>query len=325
MKTNTGLFLSRLLSVVTIISVSGSVHLYAQKDTLLGGKAFNFPFKKYGISIGNSSEFNGVRINYADKNVKKINGLNVTFWFKKVAEYRDVSRRFQLAEAPNKSAIVNGVAAGIIPVAGTMQPFNVGLFGLFANNNLNGISLGGLFAMSDNINGICVGGLGLIAPKNINGIAAGGFAAYSAEINGISVCPVLVAATNKISGLTVAGIYAGGDTESPEVKIDGLTIAGFSVKSKEINGMPVSLGLINCSNKLNGLAVTGIRMKSYVLNGAAIAGIVNTNVTNGLTIAIFNKTNELHGVQMGILNYAGNNRKGLKLLPVFNLHLSRGD
>jgi hypothetical protein len=321
MKTITGLSLYRFFSFLIIISVSGVAHLYAQKDTLLSGKAFNFPFRKYGISIGNSSEFNGIRINYADKNVKKINGLNVTFWFKKVAEHREVSRRFQLAEAPNKSAIINGVTAGVIPVAGTMQPFNAGLLGLFANKSLNGLSIGGLFAMSDHINGMCVGGLGLVAPKSINGIAAGGFAVYSAEINGIPVCPVLVAATNSIRGLTVAGLYAGGDTESPEVEMDGLTIAGFFIKGKVINGVPVSLGLINCSNKLNGLAITAISIKSDILNGAALAGIVNTKTTNGLTIAIFSRTNDLHGVQIGLLNYAGNNRKGLKMLPVVNLNL----
>ena len=46
---------------------------------------------------------------------------------------------------------------------------------------------------------------------------------------------------------------------------------------------------------------------------------------HGLSIALFNYTNELHGVQLGILNYAGNNRKGFRLLPFANMHFRNED
>jgi hypothetical protein len=31
----------------------------------------------------------------------------------------------------------------------------------------------------------------------------------------------------------------------------------------------------------------------------------------------------LHGLQLGVLNYAGNNKKGLKMLPIINMHLRK--
>jgi hypothetical protein len=43
----------------------------------------------------------------------------------------------------------------------------------------------------------------------------------------------------------------------------------------------------------------------------------------GLSVALYNRANELHGIQLGVLNYAGNNPKGLRMLPFINLHLRK--
>jgi hypothetical protein len=40
----------------------------------------------------------------------------------------------------------------------------------------------------------------------------------------------------------------------------------------------------------------------------------------GLSIGIFNHADNLHGVQIGVLNFAGNNPEGLKILPLLNVH-----
>jgi hypothetical protein len=42
---------------------------------------------------------------------------------------------------------------------------------------------------------------------------------------------------------------------------------------------------------------------------------------HGLTIGLFNYAESLDGVQVGLLNYAGNNRAGLRWLPIANAHL----
>ena len=53
--------------VCCVIFLMGGFNLSAQ-STLGDGKALNFPAQKYGISIGNSHEFTGIRINFADEN-----------------------------------------------------------------------------------------------------------------------------------------------------------------------------------------------------------------------------------------------------------------
>ena len=40
----------------------------------------------------------------------------------------------------------------------------------------------------------------------------------------------------------------------------------------------------------------------------------------GLAIGILNYARSLNGVQLGLLNYAGNNRPGLRWLPFVNAH-----
>jgi hypothetical protein len=48
-------------------------------STLLFGqnKQFSLGVKCNGISIGNSANYNGLRINFEDKNVNSVNGLNI--------------------------------------------------------------------------------------------------------------------------------------------------------------------------------------------------------------------------------------------------------
>jgi hypothetical protein len=257
-----------------VIFLLGVSHLLA-RDSSSNGNALNFPANKYGISIGNSHEFTGIRINFADENVKRINGLNVTFWLKMFK---------------NKNAIVNGISVGVIPTGGTLRPINLGVLGTGAAQNLYGLSLGGFV----------IGATG-----NIKGLSASGF--------------VLMADGKKsvISGIAISGIGLGcGNT------INGLAIAGLALGADvDINGVTWSLAYIGCKNKYQGLAVTGGYLDSKIFKGVAIAGFNRTNQLHGLSIGLFNRTKELHGIQLGFVNYAGNNLKGLRILPFINFHL----
>jgi hypothetical protein len=64
-------------------------------------------------------------------------------------------------------------------------------------------------------------------------------------------------------------------------------------------------------------------MRSRELNGLVMAGYTRIKQMNGLSVALYNRTKELHGIQFGLLNYAENNRKGLRILPIINLHLKK--
>ena len=265
--------MKKSLGLIIIILLMGVFRLSAQ-DTLPNWKALNFPLKKYGISIGNSHEFTGIRINFADKNVTRINGLNVTFWFKPFK---------------NENAVVNGISLGIVPLAGSMRPLTIGLFGAGAANYLNGVSIGGLFFGSGgNINGLSISGLLTMADGR------------NSVISGIALSAIGVGAHKAINGLAVAGYGIGTDGD--------------------INGVASSLAYISAEKTFRGLAITAGYLKPKIFKGIAIAGYSNTNQMNGISIALYNRTKELHGVQLGLINRAENNPKGFKALPFVNLH-----
>src|SRR5262245_12654488 len=58
-----------------------------------------------GLSLGNSARWTGVRLNFQDAGVTRLNGLSVTLWKAK--------------QGGNQSARVNGIAVGLVgPEAG---------------------------------------------------------------------------------------------------------------------------------------------------------------------------------------------------------------
>lgn len=266
--------MKKFLLITSAFIFFSEVSLFAQ-DTLLNGKALNIPTKKYGISIGNSFEFTGVRINFADKNVKKINGINVTFWFNKFE---------------NENAIVNAISIGVLPIAGKMQPINIGLLGVgTAKNNLNGLSIGGF------------------------GIGSGGI------INGLSLSGLVTMADGEnsaISGIALSGIGIGAHKA-----INGLAVGGLAVGTDgDIYGVASSLAYISAEKRIQGMAITFGYLKSEIFNGVAIGGYAKTNQMNGLSVALFNRTEVLNGIQLGLINCAKNNRKWSRVLPLINFH-----
>ena len=80
---------------------------------------------------------------------------------------------------------------------------------------------------------------------------------------------------------------------------------------------------ISSQNAFRGFAITGGYFHSGELKGVVVAGYANISKTNGASIALYNRTKVLHGIQLGLLNYAGNNSKGLRMLPIINLHLRK--
>lgn len=266
--------MKKSLLLTAVILLMGEFHLFAQ-NTLSNGKALNFPARRYGISIGNSYEFTGIRINFADENVKIVHGLNVTFWLKAFK---------------NENAVVKGISFGVTPVGGTMWPINLGVLGTGAAHNLFGLTLGGLIIGSTgNIKGLSVSGLVTMADGD----------------------------KSVISGVAISGIGIGANKT-----INGLVVGGFAVGTDgDINGVASSLTYISSGKNFQGIAATGGYLESYIFKGIAIAGYAKTNQMHGLSISFYNRTKELHGVQFGLMNYAENNPKGLRMLPFINLHL----
>ena len=286
--------MQKSIALSLVVLLMGGIYISAQEATsnslILPSKkkgsnsefkAINIPFKKYGLSFGNSSEFNGIRINLADKDIKRINGLNVTFWARKLKYWSD--------NAQMQKSIVNGISTGIIPTCGTMNGINSGVLRIVAMKEMNGLS---------------VSGFNLYSQGNISGVSFSGL---------ITQCDIF-------SGVLVSGI-AGAGTGG----INGLAIGGLTVSSdrSDINGVAATLGVLYCGNDFNGAGISGLYLKSKIFRGVSFAGYSDSYEMFGLSVALFNRTRELHGMQIGLLNYAGNNRKGLRYLPLINMHLRK--
>jgi hypothetical protein len=267
-------WVTRIICIIAILLIS-TFALFAQ-DTLSNGKALNIPFKKYGISIGNSYEFNGIRINFADKNVRRINGLNVTGWFKL---------------SKNQKAIVNGITVGVLPLAGTLQPINIGLIGVGSEKSSNGLTIGGLMIGGD-VNGLSLSGLITMADG-------------ARGMSGVALSGIGVGAAAAINGLAVGGLAVGTDGN--------------------LNGLAASVAYIQSKGIVRGLTATAGFLNAFTYKGIAVAGYSRSTQMHGLSMAVFNKTEELRGIQVGLLNIAKNNPKGLRVLPLINIHLKKNE
>jgi len=178
--------------------------------------------RENGICFGNSSVYNGIRLNLKDLNTIKVNGISLAA--------HSVSNR------------VNGISAGILVAADSFSNgFKIG--GLVArvkihnglilsslgitSTKLNGVGVTGLILFGDTLNGLFIGPFGVMPPntrytvKIINGFAIGG-GVIASTMNGVAVAYFL----NKF------------DTQN------GLSIAGINL-AKELHGF--QFGLINCA------------------------------------------------------------------------------
>ena len=136
-----------------------------------------------GLSLGNSSRITGVRVNLVDRDVRRVNGLNVTLW---------KARR-------NPDAVIRGAG--------------VGLVGPYARR-LDGLALGGLFAITEqDLNGIAASGLGVDAGRDLRGIGVGlGGVVAVRHLRGIALAGVRGGARGDLTGAAISAglVMAGG-------------------------------------------------------------------------------------------------------------------
>ena len=97
-------------------------------------------YRRHGLSIGDSARVNGLRLNFTDRNLREVNGINFTLW-------RDDE------EPPNSR--VDGLAIGLFPRA----------------TRLTGLQLGLASVRGTHVTGIGVAP-GVGADKNLTGVFA---------------------------------------------------------------------------------------------------------------------------------------------------------
>src|SRR5687767_2326395 len=306
-----------------------------------------------GIAIGDAPRVKGLRINFRDRYLEAVDGINVTVW----TPYEH-------------TGVVRGLAIGL-PMTGArrIEGIAVGLFGLGAEESIRGLAIGGIgMGVGESFEGIAIGGIGMGAGQDFRGIAIAGIGAGAGgSFEGLAVSGIGVGAGGDAKGILIGGIGAGvgGNMRGLSIagvglgaggNVEGITVtglglgAGGNVTGVQLSGIGMGVG-----GTLKWVSVAGLGIGAPRIEGVAVAAAVGTQEGRGLIIApgyfrvgnggmmrgvnmsayndvrgtqrglaigIFNYARHLDGVQVGLLNYAGNKPRGTRLLPILNF--SRG-
>lgn len=296
------------------------------------------PSKRGGIGFGNLARFTGIRLNFADKNVEKIVGINTTVWTTK--------------HDSAQTGTMTGLSIGLPLAMGheNQRGVSVGLFGVAAKENLTGINIAGIGAGAGNsMTGINIAGLGIGAGENLTGInialvgagAGGKMTGFNfggvgigsgGSVAGVSIGGVGVGAGENLSGITLAlvGVGAGENLTGLTAalvgvgageKVKGITVGGIAVGAgEELSGLTLAAVGIG-SPRVNGiaaaLAVGGVHLKGIMIAPAFLrvgSGDRKKNSDEqqseeegsmtGLSISAYNRIKgEQKGVALGVVNY----------------------
>ncbi len=319
----------------SIAILASGLIFFTAASASAAAQSLNIPTKKWGLSFGNSKEFTGLRFNFRDSRVRRINGINATLW---------------QPRKDNKDAVINGVSLGVIPGGGYLNGLHVGILGVAAERSLTGISLGLLgTGAGEDITGINIGGLGAGAGGSIKGINIGGLGAGCGKnLKGFNFGGLGVGAGEDVWGITIGGIGAGAGDNMTGLNIGGVglgagkrlagvNLAGFGLGAgEELSGVSLA-GFAAGSVRVRGLAMAGGFVGGKDIRGVFIAGACvhvprDGRMTgfaaspfnfikgsqNGVSIGIVNYAWSVKGAQIGLVNIVRSNPRYLRILPIFN-------
>jgi hypothetical protein len=243
-------FAAGLVSFSLLIAISAGIS---------HAESFDLAINNHGISFGNSKNFTGLRFNFRDKNVEKVNGVNITLW--NAREHKD--------------AIINGISLGLFPRGDYLNGIQMGLLGIVADSKLRGFSTGLLVASAnDGITGITIGGIGVGCAGNVTGLTVG---------------LLFLAGGKNVKGVTFGGLI-GVEAETHT----GIAIGGREVEAHNIRGIALAAGTVKAVNpndadgNLTGFSVSSYNQIRGRQTGVTL-GFVNYAYTlSGFQIGIIN-------------------------------------
>lgn len=304
------------------------------------------------LSIGNSINHDGIRLNFRDSGVESVNGINVTIW-KSRGQNTSKIRGLAIGLPYASAGTLNGTAIGILSVVAEQEANGVVLSGLvnvigesgdafMLSGLLNVIGESGKGFMAASLmnitgnshKGVQVAGLGNISGESKKGVQIGGImnvvgndmdgAQFSTlmNINGEHAKGIRAAGLMNITGESSKGFALAGLMNVSGKQMKGFSAAGIMNVSEQISGF--SFATANVAVNLDGIHLAALNLtdpNSGDLSGIALAPFnVVRNNQSGITIGLFNfaKRMNRNGLQIGLFNVIKSNPKGLRFLPLFN-------
>lgn len=291
--------LLRSLLVLMLASALGPVSAgYAQDDS----SSLDLTVRNYGISIGNAPVVNGLRMNFRDDGLRRVNGINLTLWLPHDPATGTVNG-LALGLPATGGGSLNGVSVGMLGLQanGSMRGIAAGGLGLGAGEDVRGAALGGLgVGAGDTFWGIGVGGVGVGAGRDVRGIAVGGLGVGAGErLDGIAIGGLGVGAGSRLAGVAIGGLGVGAGESLSGVAVGGIGVgAGEHVRGLVAGGLGVGAGGdlvgvglapigIGAGKDVTGLTVTGLGVGAGErLRGVHVAGVgIAAPTVSGLMVA----------------------------------------
>ncbi|MEW6755993.1 MAG: hypothetical protein AB1505_34185 [Candidatus Latescibacterota bacterium] len=176
--------------------------------------------------------------------------------------------------------------------------------------------------------GLILGGIGAGVGHDLHGAALGGVGAgVGGDLTGVVGGLVGAGVGGTLRGLGFGGAGVGAGKDLVGIGLGGLCVGAGG----RLCGLAVGLGGVRADEGIQGIALSAISTGAPTQEGICV-GLLNGYVfedfwfrrrnegTAGLTVGLVNYAPSLRGVQLGLLNYAGNNPRWARLLPLLNAH-----
>jgi len=246
-----------LTAQVSILIFFGIVTSSYSQDTTAIYSSLDIPVKGYGISLGNSRTFTGLRINFYDYRVQRVTGINITLW----------------APAEEKSdAIIKGAAIGVFwPQA----------------KQISGLSAGSIAVAANDLRGISIS-LGVIGKGNCTGIQTAGTGVTGIKLRGITATSFFILSREKLWGIQTAGLGMIVGNE-----ISGFQMAPVGIRGVSLSGISITGILLSSSKTMRGIQSSFFLLESKRISGISIGGLmigngaIRTNLIQGIQTAGF--------------------------------------
>ena len=345
----------RPLAFVTLLCCSSTM-LALTARAQDARRSLDLTVNHVGVSIGDSREVTGLRLNFRDTRLERVDGINLTVWKPAKSSHGRV-RGLALGLPYTGGASILGLAAGVgIAAEETLGGISVALVGSGGGSSIRGIHAAGIGVGSGgDVRGIAVGGIGIGAGGSLRGLMIGGIgagaggsargiviggigAAAGGSLQGIAIGGIGVGAGGNSRGLIIGGIGAGigGDFEGIAIggigvgaggTMRGLAIGGIGVGAPKIRG--IALGGVGVGGAdLHGVFLSLVSVKATdngVVSGLAVSAYndARKGTQRGLMIGLVNIADQLHGVQLGLVNIVRGNPAGRRVLPIANWNFAR--
>ncbi len=333
-----------LLGAALAVIAPASVHAQREDVRPSGDHPTRAP-----ISIGNYPDVAGLRLNFRDRNLEQVRGINATIW-QPYEPATGIVRGLSLGVPMTGAGRVDGLAIGVLGASayGRIRGIAVGGLGVGSGAGVRGISIGGIGVGSGgDMEGVTLGGIGVGGGGDARGLIAGGIGAgVSGSVHGIAIGGIGVGAGGGVRGLAIGGIGVGTSGTLTGIAISGIgTGAGGDITGLTVSGIGTGTGAT-----MRGIGIAGVGLGAPRLVGGFLAPMVaaldahaiviaplyfriekdgsfrggSVSAVNdvrgaqrGLTIGIVNYARSLHGLQVGVINIIAN-QKSHSLLPIAN-------